>query len=312
MERPAEASRILEAAGYDFSWEGTSGSPTALILRNHVWLELYGPYLPTRGTALDDITSPTPQMTRESIWISIDPTITQRAAPTPVRIEQRLGLDSAGFWQSIIGSVTEIEAGEAVGDLPADRIRTGARRAAEALIQHLRVAGVGLETWLNAPGEPSLGVRGILPGNLPYEVVGRVQTVDPAAQDELVELLRSWRGIVRMRLGNQTDGALTDWIQLGLPRLAQGTLAIHFTPATETDETNLAPYLANNEQVVRGLANLRLHVDYETQDLLKGDMITLPLGHSLWVELRPGEGETQRIPLLAGGFYVVTPPSRRE
>lgn len=280
----------------------------SVILKDHVWVEVWSDYLPVLGAAKDDILTGTVSAMPDpaEMWVALDPSVTLRQIPEKLPLAETLGVDSAQLFQYVSQqAVVDAEDDDAVSSIPARLIDSSVQRAGNALQGYLRDQNLSLTQWLRAPGRLQVEKRDGLPGNLPYEIIGTPKIVQCEPDDYLTlgTFLSGKRATLSIRLRVDGAGAIgSTQHEIALPRFGGGPLVIRFqwpedsAPPLENQERfSLDPESPQPVIPVLELGGVRLN----EHDIPVG------LGMKLWLDIER-EGKEESLPLLAGGHYVLS------
>ncbi|NQU43392.1 RHS repeat protein, partial [bacterium] len=311
----AQAESVLSKGGVAFSPSGSGPDPEHLILKDHVWLEVEEDYFPLRGSARDDLSTPTEALVvgrdQADRWVSLDPSVTFLETPASVSLDEVFGVYSADLFERILEGTTNPEPGVASA-IPYRLIRSSVRQAGEAFHRYLQGEGETIETCLGMPERPVLAAREALPGNLPYVVMGDPDLYDgPRGEDnDSIQLIGEERVEVRITLRNSSGGEAGRRVRLSSLNDPLGAV-LYFGAEGEgwldTDGSLPVVSLSSSRRVS---AYLRVWAEETgaSDDPDKSALFECDLGETLYLtveEIDSGfEDRTVReIPIIAGGLY---------
>ncbi|MBN1900154.1 hypothetical protein JW926_02360, partial [Candidatus Sumerlaeota bacterium] len=307
-----QAAQLLTKAGVSYKIYPGSSNPQYLILRDHVWIESKVDYFPMRGSAADDAT--TGVFANEGdpaeSWIALDPAVTVYNKYRMGNLINALGEDSQGMFDLI-----QLESGDILGDegisinnLPGDLIENTAQKAGEGLKGFLKARNTTIGNILRVPGETRMEPRQGLPGNLPYDVIGSVKTIDPDSDDSLTNFLTEQREYASLELyfGSQR---LLQTGNIGVSRIAQEGAAIYFEEDPEDEIIEDLYSQGNACPVARDLGKVRPVIRIGDVKLtlnendFGSDYYPFNLGTELKLKVLLNGANIGEIPIITGGQY---------
>ncbi|MEW6104432.1 MAG: hypothetical protein AB1630_11575, partial [bacterium] len=280
VKDPYTAAQIFASGGIP-SKAITFGGKIVAIQMEHVWTEIYIPYMPDEG-----VTS-----RGQKIWIPVDPSFKQYEDKEAVDLASAIGFDGQAFYNEVKAQSTTNPDGSVVVN--------------EGLIKQKMEENLAkLSNYLDAnfPGTPTLfdvlGYRkiikqefGLLLGSLPYKPISVLNRYSEISDN------------LRHKVSFTIEGA--SYIA-SLPELASKRITVSYIGASEEDRNFLKNY-SSIEDVPAYLVQMKPLFMVDGKVKFEGSSIMLGEKQSFTMGFTSPNGPSEQITndLTAGAYYAV-------
>ncbi|MEW6104167.1 MAG: transglutaminase-like domain-containing protein, partial [bacterium] len=283
VKDPYTAAQIFASGGIP-SKAITSGGKIIAIRLEHIWVEVYIPYLPDEGISSRG----------QKMWIPLDVSFKQYQEKEGIDFEKELPFDSQSFIDQIKGSATINETEGYVTNVSSALINTELTEYQTRLEEYIKT------NMPEATFGDLLGARmikkeefGILPCSLPNKTL--------LVQIRYSEIPNTLRHKVSFTIEGKTYTAST-------PELAGKRITLSYLYATPKDEATVERY-GGIYNTPAYLVELKPLLTIEDEDKIEGNPAGLGLTQEFIMEFtEPNLGLTDRISndLIVGAYYAIT------
>lgn len=283
---------------------GQGGIPNVGVLRGselthvrveHVWVEAFVDYVPSRGARRDDA---------PDTWVPLDASFKQHLFTPPAGLYEAQPFDVAALQADLLAAGDYDPSLERIANLDEELIRQAFDAWEEEAGDFFASEGVGpTRDALLGKREIVPAVETVLPASLPYRVLASAAPVATLpASARLGVTLRGYPSAIARALG---DPAFT--VDLSLPRLNSRRLSLTWVPATAADAQVLDD--ARNggaASLPLYLVSVRPVVELDDQVLATAPAVPMGSGYFVDVVLRDvGDSATVPYEVVAGDESVI-------
>lgn len=220
------ALQLIASSGTPVTGVGSDDVPT-LARMEHVWVEAFLDYIPSRGV----------RQVEGDTWVPLDPSFKQSDFVDPFDALGALDFDADGFLTSVLDGA---QIDETVGVIQALDLEAidGGLADLEQQIGNLAASPEAPDTARQILGGPRIEPQTLpaLPGALPYRVLVRA--------GQLAELPASLRHRLRFEVASGFLALTPSLVHTApLAALAGKRITLSYVPASEADEATLASFL---------------------------------------------------------------------
>lgn len=262
------ALQLIASSGTPVAAVSSEGEMVAAQLE-HVWVEAFLDYIPSRGT----------RHVEGDTWVPLDPSFKQARFVEPFDVLGALDFDAEGFLTSILDTVQIDEMTGAIEGLDVESVDEGMADL-ERQIDALAESPASPETAREILGglEVDAAKLRALPGAPPYRVLVRA--------GQFAEVPASLRHRLRFEVASGLLGLTSDLVHTApLPALAGKRITLSYVPATEDDAATLASFLPEGDISITDLPSsfpaylieMRPELKVEGEVVATGRAVTLGL-----------------------------------
>ncbi|MEW6683731.1 MAG: transglutaminase-like domain-containing protein, partial [Nitrospirota bacterium] len=215
---------FIASAGTPVSMGSFSGGKVSTVFLEHVWVEAYVDFIPSRGA----------RHQQGDTWIPLDASFKQYTYQQGVNLQTAMLFDAQAFIDQITATATVNEAESSATNIDATAIQAALRTLRDQLTTHVT------DTMPNATVGDVIGGRHLvvqalprLPATLPYRVAtqGATRADLPGATRHLITMEVSGGPL---SIGPSLSYAIA------LPSMAGRRVTLSYAPATSTDQEVIA------------------------------------------------------------------------
>ncbi len=216
------ARRVLSRGGIPHA-RGTEGGVIAAVEREHVWVQAWIDFEPSRGA----------RHKTGDTWVALD------AAYKTYRADGGLDWESAAFFDGA-AAAGEIQSSASYGDTWTESL-PALSDTLTAYTARVKAAAGQAETVGALLGRRDIDpvLRAMLPGGAPYDIIAQTDSI--AVLPESMRWHRSFR--LYADTASQSQNIIALGREFSLPALAGKSLSLRFEPAADEDRQTLAELL---------------------------------------------------------------------
>lgn len=230
---PAAALNFMASSGTPVTGV-TSGGELVTARFEHVWVEAFLDYIPSRGAVAGG---------EGDTWVPLDASFKKLALTEGVDVAAATGFDAAALLNQVFEDLTFDETTGAIQDVDIALIEQSAAAVQTQLLAFLDAEGVP-PTLRDMAGGSTVVAQAlpVLPGSLPHRVLVRA--------GQFAEVPSALRHGLRFEVASDRFGLFADLTySASLPELAGRKITLSYDPATDADRQTLQSFAPQGPDV---------------------------------------------------------------